>query len=130
MRDERLRSWGHANAAHSIITFMPLGRRAPHTVLAGGGSGKKLDINFVIHVAGASSMLCSSTLTFTILSKDDPARFQQLLEVGENLPGFYRLAVPGMGMAGLRDQVVRSERTRIENLRPGTVLDVAALAMA
>src|SRR6476646_6648746 len=30
-----------ARAVHSIMTFTPSGRRAPHTVRAGGGSGKK-----------------------------------------------------------------------------------------
>ena len=32
----------YASAVHSIITRQPSGRRAPHTVRAGGGSGKKV----------------------------------------------------------------------------------------
>ena len=31
-----------ARAVHSIMTFTPSGRRAPHTVRAGGGSGKSV----------------------------------------------------------------------------------------
>ena len=35
-----LRHRGHASAVHSMMTFAPRGRRAPHTVRAGGATGK------------------------------------------------------------------------------------------
>src|SRR5262245_60906665 len=103
---------------------MPSGRRAPHTVLAGGGSGKNW--TYTSFMLGASSMLCSSTLTFTILSKEEPARSSSC----SRLVRICRVSlavVPGMHMPDCGSVAVRPDTNR--KSPPRTACDAAALAV-
>src|SRR5262245_32211406 len=74
---------------------------------------------------GASSMLCSSTLTFTILSKDEPALSSSLRLV--RICRVSLAVVPGMRRPDCGSVAVRPDTNR--KSPPRTASDAAAPAM-